>query len=200
MKREEKNQMTKRKIIDGALNEFSKEGYKGSSLNTICSEQFISKGIIYHYFKSKDELYLYCVEECFSLLTNYLKTHVIRNENPNIELEYYFKTRMLFFKEHPIYQSIFCEAVMNPPKKLLKEIAQAKKEFDEFNTEILNSILDRIPIRNNMSREDILNSFKDFQNFVNVSYPYSKDSFDDHEIKCHKAIDILLYGIVERGN
>ena len=65
MKREEKNQQTQRRIMDSALAEFAEKGHGGSSVNTICAAQGISKGIIYHYFENKDELYLACVEECF---------------------------------------------------------------------------------------------------------------------------------------
>ena len=35
MKPEEKNQLTRRKILDGALAEFSRQGYGASSVNTI---------------------------------------------------------------------------------------------------------------------------------------------------------------------
>ena len=73
MKREEKNQQTRRKILDNALAEFSRRGYGASSVNTICAAKDISKGIIYHYFKTKDELYLACVEECFQRLTDHLR-------------------------------------------------------------------------------------------------------------------------------
>ena len=58
MKREEKHQQMRRRIMDSALAEFSGQGYGASSVNTICSAQGISKGIIYHYFKTKDELFL----------------------------------------------------------------------------------------------------------------------------------------------
>ena len=61
MKREEKNQITRRRIMDSALAEFAGKGYGASSVNTICAAQDISKGIIYHYFNTKDELYLACV-------------------------------------------------------------------------------------------------------------------------------------------
>ena len=63
MKREEKNQQTRRRILDSALDEFSKQGYGASSINAVCATQDISKGIIYHYFKTKDDLFLSCVEE-----------------------------------------------------------------------------------------------------------------------------------------
>ena len=44
MKRDEKNQQTRRRTLDRALSEFSEKGYGGSSVNTICAVQGISKG------------------------------------------------------------------------------------------------------------------------------------------------------------
>ena len=46
MKRDEKNQQTRRRTLDRALSEFSEKGYGGSSVNTICAVQGISKGIV----------------------------------------------------------------------------------------------------------------------------------------------------------
>ena len=54
------------------MQEFSAKGYTGASLNTACAENNISKGIIYHHFKDKNELYLLCVEKCFNSLTAHL--------------------------------------------------------------------------------------------------------------------------------
>lgn len=50
-----------------------RKGYGASSINAICSSQEISKGIISHYFDTKDDLFLACVEECFALLTEAIK-------------------------------------------------------------------------------------------------------------------------------
>ena len=77
MKREEKNQQTKRRIMESALKEFAEQGYGASSVNNICSCEGVSKGIIYHYFQTKDELYLACVDECFRALTEYLGEKLI---------------------------------------------------------------------------------------------------------------------------
>ena len=65
---EEKNQLTKRKIVGSALREFSKNGYRGCSVNDIYRHGGVSKGIVYHYFDTKESLYLFFVEECFALL------------------------------------------------------------------------------------------------------------------------------------
>ena len=53
MKREEKNNMTRQRIIDAALDEFGEKNYAEASLNTICTVGNISKGIIYQYYKDK---------------------------------------------------------------------------------------------------------------------------------------------------
>lgn len=50
--------MTKEKIIQAALLNFSEHGYSGGSLAQIAEEVGIRKQSIYTYFKSKDALYL----------------------------------------------------------------------------------------------------------------------------------------------
>ncbi len=118
MKREEKNQQTRRRIMDSALSEFAEKGYGGSSVNTICAARGLSKGIIYHYFENKDELYLSCVEECFQRLTGHLRAALPAEVTCSVEEELgrYFAARMAFFQENPVYQPIFCEAVLSPPR------------------------------------------------------------------------------------
>ena len=116
MRQEERKIQARRKIMDNALLEFATRGYSASFVNNIYdSEQGISKGLIYHYFKSKDELFLACVEECFEQLKEYIQNHIfIETESSSLKecLSQYYKTRMIFFHENPLYQKIFCEAVI----------------------------------------------------------------------------------------
>lgn len=48
-----------RNIINAALNEFSKHPYETASTNNIVKEAGISKGILFHYFGNKKNLYLF---------------------------------------------------------------------------------------------------------------------------------------------
>lgn len=197
MKREEKNQQTKRRIMDSALAEFSEQGYGASSVNTICAVQGVSKGIIYHYFTSKDELYLACVEECFRLLADYLKEKMhFSSGSTEEQMEDYFKTRTAFFMENPIYQRIFCEAVIAPPAHLLTEVQVRKKDFDVLNTQILERLLEPVSLRHPISKTDAIEAFRQFQNFINANYKV--EEFEAHEESCRKALNILFYGIIER--
>lgn len=199
MKREEKNELSKAKILSAALQEFAALGYARSSINTICSEGDISKGIIYHYFKDKDEMYLVCVKECFDALTVYMRDHIAETEPHGVQA--YFDARLSFFKENPLYQSLFCDAVLSPPSHLKEAIADSKANLDALNIEVLTGLLRGRRLRNNISSKQAIDVVLLFQDFVNARYQMLSGSDFDmaaHEALCRRSLDILLYGIIEQ--
>lgn len=203
MKREEKNQQTRRRIMDGALAEFSKQGYGASSINTICAAQDISKGIVYHYFETKDALFLACVAECFQRLTEYIRANMIEQGDTGFCLEEYFVIRTRFFRSYPVYQRIFCEAVVSPPEHLRAEIQTCKQDFDALNIQILEQLLDPLALRSGVSKQEVIETFRQFQDFINIRYQIADTNgreFEAREENCRKALDILLYGVIEREN
>lgn len=202
MKREEKNQLTRRRIMDSALAEFSQKGYGASSINSICAAQGISKGIVYHYFDTKDALFLACVDECFSMLTDHIREQMQQKQG-GIEqgLEEYFAIRMAFFREHPAYQRIFCEAIMTPPAHLSAEIRARKQGFDELNVNTIKQLLGPISLRPDITKEEVIETFREFQDFINAHYQMTgidNLEFGAREKNCRKALNILLYGVIER--
>ncbi|QTA37686.1 TetR/AcrR family transcriptional regulator [Thermosipho ferrireducens] len=56
---------THEKILDAAFIMFAEYGYDGTSLNMISKKAGVSKGAIYHYYSSKEELYLKVIEHYF---------------------------------------------------------------------------------------------------------------------------------------
>lgn len=49
-------------IVDAALSQFGKMGYKKTSVNDIATAAGISKGMVFHYFKNKKQMYLYLIK------------------------------------------------------------------------------------------------------------------------------------------
>lgn len=200
MKREEKNQMTKRKIVDSALREFSKNGYRGCSVNDICQNGGVSKGIVYHYFDTKEELYLLCVEECFTILSEYIGEDLLSwNGSAEIGLEKYFERRDSFFYKNPQYKNIFTEALVYPPTNLKNGIKEKTAKFNDLNKKILKRMLENVRLDQSITEEEIIEVFQDYQGYINSSgNKNGDDSFSEHEKRAKKAISILLYGVVER--
>lgn len=205
MKREEKARLTRRKILDNALEEFSTRGYGAGSVNNIYDpEQGISKGIIYHYFSSKDELFLACVGECFEELKSCVEEWFAGDDAIMTAEECfnrYFAVRMRFFREHPAYQKIFMEAVLMPPEHLKAEIMKRRQPMEEMNVEILDKLLSRIPLRVSLDQSEMIRIILQFINFINLQHSVEGNevlTIDALEKKTRQILDILLNGIVER--
>ena len=202
MNREENNQQTRRRIMDNALAEFSKRGYGAGSVNTICASKDISKGIIYHYFKTKDELFLACVEECFQRLTDHLcDVLTVGQGTVEEQLEQYFSARMAFFQMYPVYQPIFCEAVISPPGHLLAQIQVRRQIFDDLTVDTLARLLRPLSLCNHLTINEVEEAFREYQDFINAKYQVSflsAEEFRRRDGNCRKALSILLYGVIER--
>lgn len=202
MKQEEKNLLSRQRIMECAIKEFSEQGYGLSSVNTICSSGNISKGILYHYFKDKDEIYLLCVKECFDALTDYLRKHASMNcSNVQSRMEHYFDARLKFFKENPMYQRIFCDAIIAPPDHLENAIQKIKLNFDALNIKVLNELLEYVELRPDVTRNEVIDMFRQYQDFINARYQMagmSEINAEEREKYCSRALTILLYGVIAR--
>lgn len=205
MKREEKVQLTRRRIMDSALKEFSAHGYRAASVNNIYDpEKGISKGIIYHYFSSKDELFLACVAECFEQLKSYIEEWFVPCSGTMTAGECfnrYFAVRMKFFHEYPLYQNIFMEAVLMPPEHLKSGIMQCRQPMEEMNVSILEKLLSSISLRVPLDQTEVIRIILQFINFIVLQHPLRENdvaTIEELEDRNRQILDILLNGIVER--
>lgn len=204
MKQQDRKQKTKRKILNNALNEFAEKGYEHSSINNIYdSSQGISKGIIYHYFSSKDELFLSCVEECFLQLKEYVEQQfVTENLSGHIRdcIAEYYLIRRNFFEKYPKYQRIFFEAVIIPPVHLKEEIQLFRQPMEKLNIQILEKMLSNIPLRIKLDQRKAAEVLINFIHFMDVQYSTNEEfSIQDYEKRDLQLLDIFLYGIIEEG-
>lgn len=207
MKRELKTLQSREKILHAAITEFGKNGYDKASLNAALAQSGISKGLVYHYFKNKDELYLCCVKSCFQALMEYLKTNCTSTNQSKIRLQEYFDTRQRFFKENPFFIRIFFNAVIQPPSHLSTEINLLKKDFDQLNLQLFESVLSGLPLRNGISIEDACSYFSAVQETFHQQYFKELSNWDTdsnfievHEEKVRKSVDMILYGIAKEDN
>ena len=205
MKRENKNALSRQRIIDAALREFSAKGYEGASLNTAWAENGISKGIIYHHFKNKDEIYLHCVRLCFDALTAHLRAAANGlSGSPAQRMKDYFDARARFFAEQPLYLGIFCDAAFQPATALAKAVKDCRKEFDMLNISVFTRLLAAAPLRKGLSVEAVAEDFQMYVDFFNLRFKAEwggaripEQALQEHEKRCYRQLDILLYGVLD---
>lgn len=204
MKRELKTLQSREKIMHAAIGEFGRCGYDKASLNAALAESGISKGLVYHYFKNKDELYLSCVKTCFEALTKYLKVKCPETIRSDLRLEEYFDARLRFFTENPLFIRIFYNAVIQPPTHLKADIDILKKDLDQFNLRLFESALSGLTLRKGISVEDACSYFIAVQEIFHQQYFQDSNGWENenkfikiHEEKVRKSVDMILYGIAQ---
>ena len=55
-------------IIDAGIKEFAVKSYSDASTDRITADCGISKGLLFHYFKTKREFYIYCLQKALDTL------------------------------------------------------------------------------------------------------------------------------------
>ena len=205
MKREEKNAMSRRKIMEAALQEFAVRGCDAASLNTICAENEISKGNVYHYFKDKDELYLLCVAECFDRLTDYMEDAVRELKGPVEErLSGYFDARLRFFVENPLCLGLFLQATLNTPSRLTSKVSASRARFAALNVAVLTGFLRDAKLRTGITLPQAVESFRMYMDYFNLYFKQALERDGDeaeilrrHEEMCRRQLSIFLYGVID---
>ena len=196
MKKSEKTEITVAKIVEAAMIEFGTNGYAGGTVNNICKTG-INKGLLYHNFTGKDELYLTCFKRSCEEFTSYV------NENDGTtDFDRYMAARMDFFHQYPNEAHIFFEVLLNPPPHLSDEIQDAMAEFNRLIESICKQTLDMLTLRDGITTEDALSYFHLMQTMLNgyFSSPAFQNVVLKEKVKMHETIilklfDFMLYGI-----
>ncbi|MBS5149829.1 MAG: TetR/AcrR family transcriptional regulator [Butyricicoccus pullicaecorum] len=204
MKQQEKTQKTKERILAAAIEEFGSKGYDIASVNSICEAGQIPKGLLYHNFKGKDELYLLCVKTCYDEMTTALKAHPFEIRNAKEGLQNFLMIRQSFFHENPHYANIFFNTVLQPPKHLARELVQLRSGIDAYFSQCYLAILDCLTLRNGITRELALEYFlaasemfnRYFQKKAEQNRDY-RELIEDHEGRLSAIFDIMFYGVAK---
>ena len=66
----------RRRVIESSIEEFAEFGYDKGSLDRIIKKSGISKGGLYEYISSKQELFLFVAEHAYSLLYDHITAEI----------------------------------------------------------------------------------------------------------------------------
>lgn len=98
----------KDRILEAALIEFADKGYKKASTNTIVREAGVSKGLLFHYYKSKKDLYILLysfaskkIEEEVYIEVNFADRDVLNRIYQSTI------TKIDLYEKHPLFVRLF---------------------------------------------------------------------------------------------
>ena len=153
-RKERETQLRRQIILEAAEKMFLSKGYEETTMDEIANEAEFSKGTVYKYFVSKDELYIAIGSKAYDLIIKYT-TEFTEKEEPGMkQLMAIGYAYYEFTKKYPSYASIFHDiAVKLPdidtkPEKKLSEIQNVYISLSNNYRDILFKILsDAIKIK-----------------------------------------------------
>ena len=97
-------------IFQEALKEFSNKGYSMASTNSICKEAGISKGSMFQYFLTKEELFFFVIRRALAeIITVYKKNYQLNIEKMSLK-ELFIKSclqLMEFYEKYPYHYKLY---------------------------------------------------------------------------------------------
>ncbi|MCM3160109.1 TetR/AcrR family transcriptional regulator [Metabacillus litoralis] len=193
------------KILTICIEEFAKTGYEKTSTETITSRAGISKGILFHYFKSKKNLYLYVVDYCSQLIGGKIIEEIKKVKKNDfferIKEVVLIKQRIQY--DFLIETKLVTSATLHPPVELQEQLQNLlQKNTDQYSGEFLNKLVDKQLLQGRTSPEKIIELTLLALDSVSKKYVHLFESkqleYDDILEKMmpelDEYIDIIKYG------
>lgn len=152
-KKEKRELLTRKKLIDAAKKLFREKGYKNTSVDEIADEALLSKGTFYQYFKSKENLFLATMSETESEVLNLIDEQVLGQSfnNPQVLFKELLNCLFGYFEQdyYFIHLTFFRESGFN------KEIVTAMREIQIHLNQKLVAVFEKLGLKDEKKAHDL---------------------------------------------
>ncbi|UXH45188.1 TetR family transcriptional regulator [Rossellomorea vietnamensis] len=121
------------RIIRAATRVFAENGYEKASTNAIVKEAKISKGILFHYFNSKKELYVSLYEHLTDLFTGKIYERLDWNEH-----DIFVTIRSVTLIKFELF-SVYPDLINFLTSAFSEEAPEVKNEIEKYKTRMVES-------------------------------------------------------------
>lgn len=122
------------RIVKAVMKEFAQKGYDRASTNEMVKEAGISKGLLFHYFKNKKQLYLFLVDYCYDMIVDEFYKKVDLSEPDffkRVREAIHIKMEMLI--QYPDIFKFMEEAFLEDAADIKQEMEKKKREMTDIN-------------------------------------------------------------------
>ncbi|WP_438445061.1 TetR/AcrR family transcriptional regulator [Gorillibacterium sp. sgz5001074] len=138
-------------IIDAALRCFGTNGYKKTSISDIAADAGISKAMVFHYFGTKKELYLYLIRYCSDLVMNEIEAkfdHALTDFFDRLKQATEIKVAVI--EKHAGVLAFLTSVFMETNEEVRQEIAAILSEGEAIRNRIALAGVDETKFKENV--------------------------------------------------
>jgi len=197
----------KEAILSVGIKEFGMNSYKDVTTDSITQKCGISKGLLFHYFSTKKEFYLYCLEKSMERLTEETKAISGNNFYDLLFSEINSKISLCIKYKNEM------QMVNMASRDNTAEIADAKKAIiarymyavKAHSVQTIAAAVSTLNLKNNYKQQTVIDGLYIYINgFLNrylAKYQTCPENFfnniDEIKNEMKEYLDMMLYGICQ---
>lgn len=195
------------RIMQAAMHAFAAHGYRDAKTDAIASVAAVSKGLIFHYYGSKQGLYMATVQTATDTIITTINQQIFDVPDDLVTLMVRSaQYKAAFGKDHPDEMKVMIEAygaLERLPAKIQAQIKVLYAKAMAISREMIGRVLDKMPLRKDIDREATIalimgvynQIFMEFQAYMRENNDVQ--SMDDVEWMVSRAKAYM--GILEHG-
>lgn len=145
------------RIMNAAIKEFAQKGYKNASTNEIVKEAEISKGLIFHYFKNKKQLYFFLYDYLMEILKEeYFQNSWLDEKDFLEKMRRASLIKLELFRKYPLIFKFFLTAYSETDIEVKKEVEDRNKKQIEINFPRIYDNIDMSNVKDGVDQQKAL--------------------------------------------
>lgn len=142
------------RILNAAINEFAQKGYKNASTNEIVKEAGISKGLLFHYFQNKKQLYLFLYDYLMDvLMKEYFQESWMEEKNLLEKIRIASLAKLELFRKYPLIFKFFLTAYSETDIEVRNEVTDRNQKLIENSLSKVYENIDLSAVRDGVDRQ-----------------------------------------------
>ena len=204
MTQKERQEHSRQEILQAALDEFGTYEYAQVTVDNVCARHNISKGMLYHYYSGKDDLFLLCVGDTFEKLSEFVAQNEfqLKDHSALDSLTAYYQCREQFFAAHPRRRKVFESAMLHPPAHLESKLRELRAPVWQINRQFWQRVVRQYPLRAGLKEEQVMRYLESIDYaFQTILEQYNeagnaRDIYDILQITS-EIREMLLFGVMQ---
>lgn len=146
------------RILNAAINEFAHKGYKYASTNEIVLAAGISKGLIFHYFKNKKQLFLFLYDYLMEIMEKeYFQKPWLEEKDFLERMKIASLTKLELFRKYPLIFKFFLTAYSEADPEVKNELEERKQKMMEIYVPRVYDNVDLSNVKDGIDHQKAIN-------------------------------------------
>jgi len=194
------------RIIVAAIKEFAAKGYEKASTNAITAEAGIAKGLLFHHFGSKKQLFLGLVQHALGLALEHYQNLPRLSPDFADRLVELGLEKLTFYRRHPELSQMVTGAFLDPPRELVSEIRVLEQKLRAQNSALIMKGLDMSGLRDDVDKQRAMEliaiALESLGNKYKAKYRENPgrimDDYDQIFAEMKEYLELLKYGTYKK--